>query len=71
MNKHSLWSLNNWVWRKLRAEKRRMTQKEAVKARRLATKGFKTQGAAKRLLIGEQVKKAFPAIPWKVNGPRH
>ncbi len=67
MNKHSLWSLNKWVWRKLRAEKRRMAIKEAEKARRLATKG-KPLGAAKRQLTSEQIKKAFPAIPWKVNG---
>ncbi len=39
MSKHSLWSLKNWVWRKLRAEKRRMARKEAEKARRLAIKG--------------------------------
>ncbi len=39
MSKHSLWSLKNWVWRKLRAEKRRMAIKEAEKARRLAIKG--------------------------------
>ncbi len=39
MNKHSLWSLNHWVWRKLRWEKRRMAIKEAEKARRLAIKG--------------------------------
>ncbi len=44
---------------------------EAEKARRLATKGIKPQGAAKRQLTNEQIKKAFPAIPWKVNGPRH
>ncbi len=68
MNKHSLWSLSNWVWRKLRAEKRRMTQKEAEKARKLATKGIKPQRAAKRQLTSEQVHIAFPAIPWKVNG---
>ncbi len=71
MGKHSLWSLDNWVWRKLRAEKRRMAQKEAEKARRLATKGKKPQGSAKRQLTSEQIKKAFPTIPWKVNGPRH
>ncbi len=39
MSKHSLWSLNQWVWRKLRAEKHRMAIKEAEKARRLAIKG--------------------------------
>ncbi len=44
---------------------------EAEKARRLATKGIKPQGAAKRQLTSEQVHIAFPAIPWKVNGPRH
>ncbi len=66
MSKHSLWSLNHWVWRKLRAEKRRMAIKEAEKARRLAIKG-KPLGAAKRQLTSEQIKKAFPAIPWKVN----
>ncbi len=67
MNKHALWSLRIWLWRKLRAEKRRMAIKEAEKARRLATKG-KPLGAAKRQLTSEQIKKAFPAIPWKVNG---
>ncbi len=40
---------------------------EAEKARRLATKGKKPQGAAKRQLSSEQVRKAFPAVPWKVN----
>ncbi len=69
MNKHSLWSLNNWVWRKLRAEKRRMAQKEAEKARQLATFGKKPQGSAKRQLTSEQIRKAFPTVPWKVNGP--
>ncbi len=68
MGKHALWSLRIWLWRKLRAEKRRMAQKEAEKARRLATKGIKPQGAAKRQLTNEQIKKAFPAVPWKVNG---
>ncbi len=69
MNKHSLWSLNHWVWRKLRAEKRRMAKKEAEKARRQAIKGkAMKKGAAKRQLTSEQTKKAFPAVPWKVNG---
>ncbi len=71
MSKHSLWSLDNWVWRKLRAEKRRMTIKEAEKARRLATKGkppaSRMAGAAKRQLTTEQIKKAFPRVSWKVN----
>lgn len=44
-----------------------MAQKEAEKAGRLATKGKKLQGAAKRQLTSEQVRKAFPAVPWKVN----
>ncbi len=44
-----------------------MALKEAEKARRLATKGIKPQGAAKRQLTNEQTTKAFPAIPWKVN----
>ncbi len=68
MGKHSLWSLKQWVWRKLRAEKRRMAQKEAEKARQMATFGKKPQGSAKRQLTSEQKRKAFPAIPWKVNG---
>ncbi len=71
MGKHSLWSLNNWVWRKLRAEKRRMATMEAEKARRMATFGKKPQGSAKRQLTSEQIRKAFPTVPWKVNGPRH
>ncbi len=71
MSKHLLWSLKQWVWHKLRAEKRRMATMEAEKARRLATKGIKPQGAAKRQLTSEQVHIAFPAIPWKVNDPRH
>ncbi len=66
MSKHSLWSLNHWVWRKLRVEKRRKAIKEAEKARRLAIKG-KPLGAAKRQLTSEQIKKAFPTVPWKVN----
>ncbi len=68
MSKHSLWSLNHWVWRKLRAEKRRMAIKEAEKARQMATRGKKPiQGAAKRQLTSEQVRKAFPKVSWKVN----
>ncbi len=67
MNKHSLWSLSHWVWRKLRAEKRRMAIKEAEKARRLAIKGKPLVGAAKRQLTIAQIEKAFPSVPWKVN----
>ncbi len=68
MSKHTLWSLSHWIWRKLRAEKRRMDQKAVEKARRMATKG-KTliKGAAKRQLTTEQVRKAFPSVPWEVN----
>lgn len=68
MSKHSLWSLNQWTWRKLRAEKRRQDQKEAEKARRLAIKGKAIKkGAAKRQLTSEQIKKAFPYVSWEVN----
>ncbi len=69
MKKHSLWPHENWMWHKLRAEKRRMATIEAEKALSMATRG-KTpiKGAAKRQLTSEQVRKAFPSVPWKVNG---
>ena len=68
MSKHTLWSLSQWLWHKLRADKRRQDQKEAEKARRQAIKGKKAvKGAAKRQLTKEQVDKAFPKVSWKVN----
>ena len=68
MSKHALWSLYQWLWRKLRADKRRQDQKEAEKARRQAIKGkVMKKGAAKRQLTSEQVKKAIPSVPWEVN----
>ncbi len=68
MNKHNLWSLSQWVWHKLRAEKRRQDQKEAEKARRQAIKGkAMKKGAAKRQLTKMQVDKAFPSVSWEVN----
>ncbi len=68
MSKHALWSLRQWLWRKLRADKRRQDQKEAEKARRQAIEGKKAKkGAAKRQLTKEQVDKAFPKVSWEVN----
>ena len=68
MSKHALWSLRQWLWQKLRADKRRQDQKEAEKARRQAIKGKKAvKGAAKRQLTKEQVDKAFPKVSWEVN----
>ena len=68
MSKHALWSLRQWLWHKLRADKRRQDQKEAEKARRRAIKGKKAKkGAAKRQLTKEQMDKAFPKVSWEVN----
>jgi len=68
MDKHGLWALNNWVWKKLRAEKRRQTAKEAEKLRKQLLKGHaKPKGAAKRQATTLQVEEAFPKVPWKVN----
>ena len=68
MGNFSLWSLSKWMWRKLRADKRRMEAKEAEKLRRKLLKGHeKPKGAAKRQATKAQVDKAFPKVPWKVN----
>ena len=68
MDKHSLWALNHWVWKKLRAEKRRQAAKEASKLRQKLLKGHaKPKGAAKRQATTLQVEKAFPKVPRKVN----
>jgi len=68
MGKHELWSLNRWIWKKLRAEKRRQATKEAEKLRKKLLKGHsKRKGSAKREATSLQVKGAFPAVPWKVN----
>ena len=68
LSKHALWSLRQWLWQKLRADKRKQDQKEAEKARRQAIKGKKAvKGAAKRQLTSEQVDKAFPKVSWEVN----
>ena len=68
MSKHALWSLSHWLWRKLRADKRKQDLKEAEKARRIAIKGKKAKkGAAKRQLTKVQVDKAFPKVSGKVN----
>jgi len=68
MSKHAMWSLNHWVWKKLRAEKHRQSTKDAERARKMALKGFeRALGAAKRQLTTKQVEKAFPSVPWKVN----
>ncbi|MBC6419738.1 MAG: hypothetical protein GDA44_13730 [Prochloron sp. SP5CPC1] len=67
MSKHALWALSNWVWKKLRAEKRRQAAKEAEKLRRKLLKGkAKPKGAAKRQVTKLQLDKAFPKVPWKV-----
>ena len=68
MSKHGMWSLNKWIWKRLRAEKRRQEAKEAEKLRKKLLKGHtKPKGAAKRQVTSLQVKKAFPTVPWKVN----
>ena len=68
MGKHRLWSLRNWVWKKLRAEKRKLAAKEASKLRQKLLKGHaKPKGAAKRQATTLQVEKAFPKVPCKVN----
>ncbi|MBC6455889.1 MAG: hypothetical protein GDA43_24135 [Hormoscilla sp. SP5CHS1] len=67
MSKHSLWSVNSWTWKKLRAEKRKQSLKEAKKQRQKLLKGHKPERAAKRQSTDLQIKKAFTPVPWKVN----
>ena len=68
MSQHGLWVLENWVWKKLRAEKRRQASKEAERLRKKLLKGHvKPKGAAKRQATALQVEPAFPKVPWKVN----
>jgi len=66
--KQDLWAVNQWVYRKLKTEKRRTSKKEAEKLRTKLLRGHaKPKGAAKRQATKLEIEKAFPKVPWEVN----